>query len=100
MAAVASVAGFVDELPGVVAGRPVAGAGAEDDPLQAFADACLDGLAVLRKLEAATAALKVRLIDGHVGAVVAMEDPASGPAWVKGREMATVAEVSCVLTIG
>ncbi|MEQ7734820.1 hypothetical protein, partial [Escherichia coli] len=104
MAAVASVAGFVNELAGILAGRgevndadgcaadsPVTDVAAEDDPLALFADACLDGLAVLRKVEAATAALKVRLVDGHVGAVVAMEDPASGPVWVKGREMATVA---------
>ncbi|GAB5078820.1 HNH endonuclease signature motif containing protein [Arthrobacter sp. AD-310] len=106
-AAVASVAGFVDELAGVVAGntRPDAATDSADrsacgDPLQDFADACVDGLAVIARLEAATAAVKVRLVDGHVSALAAMQDPGSGPEWVKGREMATVAEVACVLTIG
>ncbi|TLM83342.1 DUF222 domain-containing protein [Pseudarthrobacter sp. NamE2] len=110
LAAVASVAGFVDELALVVAGgSAVSGspdAGSSDagaagaDPLRGFADDCLDGLAVQRKLEAAAAAVKVLLVDGHVGAVAVMEDPAAGPEWAKGREMASVAEVACVLTIG
>ncbi|GAB5078055.1 HNH endonuclease signature motif containing protein [Arthrobacter sp. AD-310] len=106
-AGVASVAGFVDELAGVVAGNTRSGAATDSadrsacgDPLREFSDACLDGLAVIARLEAATAAVKVRLVDGHVGAVAGMQDPASGPEWVKGREMATVAEVACVLTIG
>ncbi|GAB5078802.1 HNH endonuclease signature motif containing protein [Arthrobacter sp. AD-310] len=104
--AVASVAGFVNELAGVVAGNTRSDAAIDSadraggDPLQECADACLDGLAVIARLEAATAAVKVRLVDGHVSAVAAMQDPASGPEWVKGREMATVAEVACVLTIG
>ncbi|WP_411376205.1 DUF222 domain-containing protein [Arthrobacter sp. MPF02] len=103
LAAVASVAGFVNELARLVAGSP---AGSSDalagggDPLRVFADDCLDGLAVQRKLEAAAAALKVLLVDGHVGAVAAMEDPAAGPEWAKGRQMASVAEVARVLTIG
>ncbi|GAB5079742.1 hypothetical protein ARTHROSP310_28860 [Arthrobacter sp. AD-310] len=106
-AAVASVAGFVDELAGVVAGNTRSEAATDSadraaggDPLRECADACVDGLAVIARLEAATAAVKVRLVDGHVSAVAGMQDPGSGPEWVKGREMATVAEVACVLTIG
>ena len=109
LAAVASVAGFVDELTRIVSGSPAgspdagssdagscgAGARAGGDPLRAFADDCLDGLAVQRKLEAAAAAVKVLLVDGHVGAVAALEDPAAGSEWAKGREMASVAEVAC-----
>ncbi|MEV7574757.1 hypothetical protein AB0P28_16835, partial [Pseudarthrobacter sp. NPDC089323] len=108
MAAVASVAGFVNALTGIVSGHASAtnaaggatGAGADADPLWAFADDCLEGLAMIARVEAATAAVKVRLVGGHVSAVEAMEDPASGPEWVKGRQMASVAEVACVLTIG
>jgi hypothetical protein len=69
-AAVASVAGLVDELAGVVAGRsdaldgPTRVADADADPMQEFSEACLEGLAVLARVEAATAAAKVRLVNG------------------------------------
>ena len=103
-AAVASLGGFVDDLGGLVNGlaftdsEDCAAAGG-GDPLCTFADGCLDGLAVVRRAEAALAAVKVRLVDGHVGAVAALEDPAAGPGWAKGQEMAVTAEVACVLTI-
>ncbi|WP_459792218.1 hypothetical protein [Arthrobacter sp. AD-310] len=110
-AAVASLGGFVEGLAGLVSGPAFAGdedasvgdnaaAARIADPLRAFADGCLDGLLIVSRAEAALAAVKMRLVGGHVGAVAALEDPASGPGWVKGQEMALVAEVACVLTIG
>jgi hypothetical protein len=105
VAAVASVGGFVEDLDGLVNGPAfveaddVAAAGG-GDPFRAFADGCLEGLAIVRRAEAALAAVKVRLVDGHVGAVHALEDPAADPGWAKGQEAAVVAEVACVLTIG
>jgi hypothetical protein len=105
LAAVASVSGFAAELTGVVAGAspavsddPCAGDG--HDPLRRFADECLDGLELIARLEAATAAVKVRLVAGHAGAVAALEDPDAGQRRVAGQQMAVVAEVACVLTIG
>ncbi|ELT42887.1 HNH endonuclease [Arthrobacter nitrophenolicus] len=101
----ASVGGFVEDLDGLVNGPAfveaddVAAAGG-GDPFRAFADGCLEGLAIVRRAEAALAAVKVRLVDGHVGAVHALEDPAADPGWAKGQEAAVVAEVACVLTIG
>jgi hypothetical protein len=67
-AAVASVAGLVDELAGVVACPSASPDGhphvpdADADPLQELSEACLEGLGVLARVEAATAAAKVRLV--------------------------------------
>jgi hypothetical protein len=101
-AAVASVAGFVDELAGVIAGSPAgdSAAFAAADPLQHFAEGCLDGLSLIARIEAATAAAKVELVAGYTSAAAALEDPASTAQWAAGQEMAVVAEVAGVLTIG
>ena len=55
---------------------------------------------LIARLEAATAAVKVRLVAGHAGAVAALENPDAGQRRVAGQQMAVVAEVACVLTIG
>ncbi len=68
--------------------------------MRRFADDCLDGLELVARLEAATAAVKVRLVAGHARAVVALQAPDAGPQGVAGQQMAVVAEVACVLTIG
>jgi Domain of unknown function (DUF222) len=105
-AAVASVAGLVDELAGVVAGRSDALAGptrvadADADPMQEFSEACLEGLAVLARVEAATAAAKVRLVAAYAETADALEGPPASAYEATAREMSRVAEVACVLTIG
>lgn len=104
-AAVASMAGLVNELAGVVA-RPMAadGAdrlpGADTDPLQEFSEACLDGLGVLARVEAVTAAAKVRLVAAYAEATDAMEGPPACAHEATAQEMSRVAEVACTLTIG
>ena len=64
-----------------------------------LADACLDGLAEVARLEARTAALKVRLAAEYVRAATALAPPAASPQEHTAREMAVVAEVACVLTV-
>ncbi|PNI09118.1 HNH endonuclease [Arthrobacter sp. AFG7.2] len=104
--AVASVAGMVDELAGVVAGQPDALDGPtrvsddDADPLQEFSEVCLDGLGVVARLEAATAALKVRLVAAYTEAADAIEGPPASAYEATAQEMSRVAEVACVLTIG
>ncbi|ADX74548.1 HNH endonuclease [Pseudarthrobacter phenanthrenivorans Sphe3] len=104
--AVASVAGLVDELAGVVARRPDAldgptpFAGADADPLQDFSEVCLDGLGRVARLEAATAALKVRLVAAYAEAADAIEGPPASAYEATAQEMSRVAEVACMLTIG
>ena len=105
-AALASVTGLVDELAGVVAFPPAALDGptrvpdADADPLQDSSAACLDGLGVVARLEAATAALKVRLVAAYAEAADAMEGPAASAYEATAREVSKVAEVACALTIG
>ena len=70
-----------------------------DDPLRDLADACLDGLAEVARLEARTAAVKVRLAAEYVRAATALAPPAASPQEHTAREMAVVAEVACVLTV-
>ena len=87
--------------PGSGAGYPVS---ADDplqdaDPLRDLADACLDGLAEVARLEAGAAALKVRLAAEYVRAATALAPPAASPQEHTAREMAMVAEVACVLTV-
>ncbi|MGP4033074.1 DUF222 domain-containing protein [Pseudarthrobacter sp. 1C304] len=66
------------------------------DPLRDLADACLDGLAGLARVEAQTAALKVLVAGEYLEASEALAAPeASGTA----QEMAEVAEVAGVLTV-
>ena len=50
------------------------------DPLRGLADGCLDGLAEVARLEARTAALKVRLTADYVQAARALAPPARVPA--------------------
>ncbi|MBP1135988.1 hypothetical protein JOE31_002220 [Arthrobacter sp. PvP023] len=69
------------------------------DPLRDLADDCLDGLAELARLEARTAALKVRLAADYVEATRALASPAASLQDRTAQEMATVAEVACVLTV-
>ena len=105
-AAVASVAGLVDDLAGVVAGRsdaldgPTGVADADADPLRDFSEVCLDGLGLVARLEAVTAALKVRLVAAYAEAADAIEGPPASAYEATAREMSRVAEVACVLTIG
>jgi hypothetical protein len=69
------------------------------DPLRDLADACLDGLAGVARLEAGAAALKVRLAAGYVQAARALASPAASPREATCQEMSVVAEVACVLTV-
>ena len=106
--AVASVARLVEELGGVVAcrsgvpdcGVPVPDAASEVDPLQELADACLEGLGVLARVEAATAAAKARMVAAYAEAAAAIEAPPANAYEASAQEMSLVAEVACVLTIG
>ena len=105
-AAVASVARLVDELAGVVAFPSAAPNGpdrlpdADNDPLQEFSEACLEGLGVLARVEAATAAAKVRLVAAYAEAAAGMEGPPASAYEASAQEVSLVAEVACVLTIG
>ncbi|MET3920512.1 DUF222 domain-containing protein [Arthrobacter sp. UYEF20] len=78
---------------------PLRSADPPADPLRDLADACLDGLADLARLEARTAALKVRLAAEYLQATRALASPAASPQQRTAREMALVAEVACVLTV-
>jgi Domain of unknown function (DUF222) len=103
-AAVASVAGLVDELAGVV-DCPLAASGghihdADTDPLQELSEACLEGLGVLARVEAATAAAKVRLVAAYAEATAGLEGPPASAYETSAQEMSLVAEVAGVLTIG
>jgi hypothetical protein len=69
------------------------------DPLRRLADDCLDGLAEVARLEARTAALKVRLAAEYVRATRSLASPATSPQERTAQEMALVAEVACVLTV-
>ncbi|UEL28109.1 HNH endonuclease signature motif containing protein [Pseudarthrobacter sp. L1SW] len=105
-AAVASVAGLVDELAGVLASPSAAAQKtgrfpkADADPLQEFSEACLDGLKVLARVEAATAAAKVRLVAAYAETADALEGPPASAYQASAQEMTVVAEVACVLTVG
>ncbi|CAI3795962.1 HNH endonuclease signature motif containing protein [Pseudarthrobacter sp. MM222] len=69
------------------------------DPLRDLADACLDGLAELARVDARFAALKVRLAADYAQAAAALAPPAASPQEHTAQEMAVVAEVACVLTV-
>ena len=69
------------------------------DPLRTLADGCLDGLAALARLEARTAALKVRLAAEYVQATRSLASPAAAPQERAAQDMALVAEIACVLTV-
>lgn len=102
-AAVTSIRGLADELVDVLG--PSSGDSDGDhrdayDPLGHLADSCLDGLGVVARIEAATAAVKVRLLAEYAEATAAMEGPADSAYESSAREMSLVAEVACVLTVG
>lgn len=63
-------------------------------------EAYLDGLKVLARLEAVTAAAKVRLVAAYAEAAAAVEGPPASAYEASAQEMTVVAEVACVLTIG
>jgi hypothetical protein len=69
------------------------------DPLRELADAALDGLAEVARLEARAAALKVTLASQYVQASRALAAPAASPHERAAQAMAVVAEVACVLTV-
>ncbi|MDZ4351573.1 MAG: DUF222 domain-containing protein, partial [Arthrobacter sp.] len=69
------------------------------DPLRDLADASLDGLAGLARMEARFAALKVRFTADYVEATRALASPAASPHDRAVQEMAMVAELACVLTV-
>ncbi|SDM03418.1 hypothetical protein SAMN04487916_1231, partial [Arthrobacter sp. ov407] len=69
------------------------------DPLRRQADDALDGLAEVARLEARTAALKVKLAADYVQATSALAPPAGLPQERTAQAMALVAEVACVLTV-
>jgi hypothetical protein len=100
--AVAASAAVLVAFTGVGADRsdpPGADPLRNTDPLQNLADGCLDGLAVVARMEARTAALKVRLTAEYVQATRALTPPAASPQERAAQEMALVAEVACVLTV-
>ena len=103
-AAVASLAALTGELAAVLAGSTDtpnrAGRDAEADPLRELADSCLDGLGVVARIEAVTAATKVHLLATYADAADALEAPAETAYESSAREMSLVAEVACVLTVG
>ncbi|MGY2746621.1 DUF222 domain-containing protein [Arthrobacter sp. UYCu723] len=102
LAAVAASAAVLAAFTGAGADRtdpPAADPLRDTDPLRNLADACLDGLAEVARLEARTAALKVRLAAEYVQAARALASPAASPQERTAQEMALVAEVACVLTV-
>ncbi|MEK0157389.1 HNH endonuclease signature motif containing protein [Arthrobacter oryzae] len=91
-AAGAALAGLVRRGTGIPG---VAGA----DLLRDRADACLDGMAELARMEAGMAALKVHLAAGYAETAEALAPPAASPQEHTARDMAVTAEVACVLTV-
>jgi len=103
-AAVTSLTALAGELAAVLAGSTDTpdhtGRDVEADPLRELADSCLDGLGVVARIEAVTAATKVQLLATHADAADALEAPAESAYESSAREMSLVAEVACALTIG
>ncbi|MET4590003.1 DUF222 domain-containing protein [Arthrobacter sp. 754] len=69
------------------------------DPLRWRKDHCLDRLAGIARLEARTAAEKVRVLADLVEVSTALAPPAQSPQEATAREMALVAEVACALAV-
>ncbi|QDY90935.1 DUF222 domain-containing protein [Arthrobacter sp. UKPF54-2] len=69
------------------------------DPLRSLADSYLDALAETARGEARMAALKVRLTAEYTRAAGALASPAGSPQECTAREMSTVAELACALTV-
>jgi len=103
-AAVISLTAMMDELTGVLGGSSEAAESTHGldshDPLRELADSRLDGLGIVARIEAATAAVKVRLLAEYAEATEAMEAPAGSAYESSAREVSLVAEVACLLTIG
>lgn len=91
-ASLAALAAFAGRAAGIVASTGA-------DPLQDEADACLDGMAEVGRMEARLAALKVYFAAGYTHAAAAMAAPAVSPQERTAQEMAVTAEVACVLTV-
>ncbi|MFF1385104.1 DUF222 domain-containing protein [Arthrobacter sp. NPDC058288] len=72
---------------------------ASGDPLRDRADACLDGMAELARMEAGIAALKVHLAAGYAETAAAIAPPPASPQEHTVQDMAVTAEVACVLTV-
>lgn len=99
--AVASLAGLVDELRAAISGSADSAHGVvSHDPLRELSESCLDGLGMVARVEAATAAVKVRLLSEYSKAAAALEAPAESAYESSARDMSVVAEVACTLTIG
>jgi hypothetical protein len=71
----------------------------DSDPLRRHVDVCLDRLAGIARLEAQSAALKVRTAAEIAEGSMALASPAASPQEHTAQEMAVVAEVACVLTV-
>ena len=69
------------------------------DPLRDLADACLDGLAGMPRVEAGMAALKVLLAADYAQATRALAPPAASARDRSVQEMVIVSEVACALTV-
>lgn len=69
------------------------------DPLRNQADACLDGMAEVARVEARMAALKVHFAAGYANAARAMAAPALSPQEHTAQDMAVTAEIACALTV-
>jgi hypothetical protein len=99
--ALAAVAASAAVLAESLSGPELSGADTvrDADPLRTRADACLDGLGEVARLEARTAALKARLTAEYARAAEALAPPAASPQECTAQEMSLVAEVACVLTV-
>ncbi|WP_445154292.1 DUF222 domain-containing protein [Arthrobacter sp. Hor0625] len=100
-AAVAALAGSTAALQALLGGAGVGDDVGIDgaDPLQVREDAYLDGLAEVARAEARLAAVKVWLVAGYAHVAQVLAGPAASPQDHTAREMGTVAEVACVLTV-
>jgi hypothetical protein len=88
---------FAVELAEILGGS---GDGPQDaDPMRRFRDDCLDALAAVARIEAATAAAKIRLAAGFTEADTAVAPLAAPPQERTAWEMSAIAEVACVLTV-
>ncbi|AXJ11659.1 endonuclease [Arthrobacter sp. PM3] len=82
--------------PGSVSGRASL---AGSDPLRDQADAYLDGLAEVARMEARLAGLKVHFAAGYADAAETLAAPARSPQEHTMHEMSLIAEVAGVLTV-
>jgi hypothetical protein len=69
------------------------------DPLRRGTGNSLDRLAVISRIEASTAALKVFTTTEYIDGTTALTPPAVSPQENTAHEMAAIAEVACVLTV-